>query len=146
MRSSATFAKGVVTAYLTSISNREFDSLAGYFTPNATWWISGNPERVPKAGLKPASEQLPNLPNLLTRFEEYRYDIVNILGEGPNVLVEAQAVGTGPEDLLYVNNITSAYTVSGDGLIETVREYPVHKEIDWLLQWFKDHPNATVAH
>ena len=145
MRSSATFAKGVVTAYLTSISNREFDSLSSYFAPDATWWISGNPERVPKAGEKPASEQLPNLPNLLTRFEEYRYDVVNMLGEGPNVLVEAQAVGTGPEDLLYVNNITSAFTVNGDGLIETVREYPVHSEIEWLLQWFADHPNATVS-
>lgn len=145
MRSSATFAKGVVTAYLTSISNREFDSLSSYFTPDATWWISGHPDRVPKAGLKPASEQLPNLPNLLTRFEEYRYDVINMLGEGPNVLVEAQAVGTGPEDLLYINNITSAFTVNGDGLIETVREYPVHSEIDWLLQWFADHPNATVS-
>ena len=145
MRPSRTLAKGVITAYINSISNREYDSLASYFTSDATWWVSGNPERVLKAGLKPAAEHLPELPNLLTRFDEYRYDIINIVGEGPNVMVEGQAVGTGPEDLVYVNNITSAFTVTRDGLISTVREYPVHKEIDWLLQWFKDHPNATTS-
>jgi uncharacterized protein len=142
MRCSATFAKSVITAYLTSISNREFDALQGYFTDDATWWISGNPARVPKAGEKPASEQIPNLPNLLTRFDDYRYDIVNMVGEGPKVIVEAQAVGTGPADLVYVNNITSAFTVTRDGLIDSVREYPDHKEIEWLLKWFADHPDA----
>ena len=136
-------AQAVVTAYLSAISSRDFDALPSYFTPNATWWISGNSARVPKAGERPASEQLPNLPNLLTRFDEYSYNVENILsGPGGRVMVEAQAIGKGPEDLLYVNNITSSYVVTREGKINHVREYPEHKEIDWLLEWFKEHPDA----
>lgn len=138
-------AKSVVESYLSTISARNFDALPGFFTSDATWWISGNPTRIPKAGPGLASTQLANLPPLLTMFNTYSYDINTIVAEGPNVLVDATCTGTGPLDLVYVNNITSAYVVGQEGKIESVRENPVHSEIDWLIQWFADHPNATAT-
>lgn len=48
-------------------------------------------------------------------------------------MIEAQAVGKGPGDLVYVNNITSSYEVNDQGKITTVREYPNDVEIIWLL-------------
>lgn len=143
MRVSSSAAKLVVESYLSAISARDFDALPGYFNPSSSWWISGNPARVPKAGTKLALDQVSILPGLLTRFEEYSYNINTIVAEGPNVLVDAQAIGTGPLDLVYINNITSAYVIGQDGKIESLRENPVHSEIDWLLEWFAQHPNAT---
>lgn len=145
MRIPSNAAKMVIESYFAATSARNFDALPGFFAPNASWWISGNPERVPKAGTAPAVDQLANLPPLLTQFDEYSYNIRTIVAEGPNVLVDAQAVGKGPLDLVYVNNITSAYVVGLDGKIESVRENPVHSEIDWLIEWFAQHPNATSA-
>lgn len=143
MRIPSHVSKTVVETYLSTISARNFDALPDFFTVDATWWIAGNPERVPKAGTKPALEQIPLLPNLLTRFDEYSYNILNIVAEGDHVMVDAQAVGKGPLDLVYVNNITSAYVVNSERKINSVREWPVHSEIEWLLEWFAQHPNTT---
>lgn len=145
MRPSAPVAKAAVTGYIAALSARDFNALPSFFSSNATWWVSGNPARVPQAGLKPVAEQLPSLPKLLTKFDEYSYDITNLVGEGNRVMVEAQAVGKGPGELVYVNNISSSYVVNSEGLIDSLREYPVQSEIDWLLEWFQKHPNAASS-
>ncbi|KAG9251864.1 uncharacterized protein F5Z01DRAFT_676443 [Emericellopsis atlantica] len=140
-------AQAFVTAYLTAISTRDIAALPDYFSPTATWWTSGNPVRVPNAGgPKPVEEHLPLLTGLLGLFDEYAYDVVNMVGEGGNVMVEAQARGV-LGDIIYVNNITSAFAVertggrAGQWRIESVREYPDHKEIEWLKEQLASLPS-----
>ncbi|KAI1339122.1 hypothetical protein F5Y15DRAFT_384862 [Xylariaceae sp. FL0016] len=145
MRIPATSLKAIITAYIGHLSNRQWDQLPGYFTPNATWWTSGNPALVDQAGTTSASDHLPALSQLADMFSTYSFDIVNIIGEGDRVMLEGQAVGKGPQDLVYVNNITMSFKMTEQGKICDLREYPDHVEINWLLQWIDDHSNSTTT-
>ncbi|KAH9884708.1 hypothetical protein F4778DRAFT_762333 [Xylariomycetidae sp. FL2044] len=128
-------AKAVITAYIMSLSNRQWDQLPSYFTPNATWWVSGNPAHVAKAGLTTAAAHLPELSQLADLFDSYRFDIVDMVGERSTVMLEGRATGRAAPDLLYVNNITMTFEVEeASGKIASLREYPEHVEIEWLLE------------
>lgn len=129
-------------AFIGNISARNWDNLPSFFAPNASWWISGNPTLLPPGfpcGDGLAKDRLPNLPGLMDRFEKYEYNIVNIVGQENRVMVEGQTIGTGPNGLRYINNITSSYEFERPGKIAKVREYPVHDEIRWVVQWFQNH-------
>jgi ketosteroid isomerase-like protein len=132
-------AAAVVTAYITALSNRQWDQLPGYFTPNATWWVSGNPVRDIGSGPNTAAGHLPMLPSIADKFDNYKFDILNLVGRPGDVMIEGMATGTGPADLLYVNNITMAFKFDEENKITSLREYPVHSEIVWLLDYFKEH-------
>lgn len=133
MRPSPSAAKAVVLAYVSGVTDKDFDSLPDLFAQGATWWVSGNPERVAKAGTTLAVEHLPALPGLINNFDEYEYRLVDMVGERNTVMAETQAEGSTNDGIHYVNNITVTFEVNRDGKISSVREYPVHNEIQWLL-------------
>ncbi|CAJ2513044.1 Uu.00g011630.m01.CDS01 [Anthostomella pinea] len=138
--------KATVIAFIGDLSDRKWDSLPGYFTSDANWWTSGNPDLVTGAGTTTVTEHLPLLSGLADQFTDYSFDIVNIVGDTGRVMLEAQAKGLGPQDLVYINNITMSLKMTDAGKIADMREYPDHVEINWLIQWFQDHQsNSTSA-
>jgi hypothetical protein len=132
-------AAAVIMAYITALSNRQWDQLPSYFTPNATWWVAGNPARVAHAGQTTAASHLPLLPTIADKFDSYKFDIVNLVGHPGDVMIEGMVTGTGPADLVYINNITMSFKLDSANKIADLREYPVHSEITWLLEYLKEH-------
>ncbi|KAI0377949.1 hypothetical protein F5Y04DRAFT_284415 [Hypomontagnella monticulosa] len=131
--------RAIVASYIGCIHRRDWETLPTFFAPNANWWVNGNPARVPQAGDGSVRERLPSLPGLLGRFESYSFDVRNIVVEGNKAIAEATATGRGPLDLVYVNNITMSFVINREGKITTLKEYPDYNELNWVLQWFKDH-------
>ena len=134
--------KGVVASFISQLSRRDWESLPGFFSADALWFTNGNPALVKQAGTKPAVEHLKVIPTIADRFETYSFSINHILSEGNEATIEGQALGRGPADLVYVNNITMAFTVDDGGKITMLREYPDFKQIDWLLGWFANNTQS----
>lgn len=136
------FAIRIVEAFIGNISDRNWNSLADFFTSDATWWNSGNPALLPPGfpcGDGLAQEHLTNFQELIDQFDNYEHNIVNIVGHDNKVMVEAQAVGRGPGNLVYVNNITTSFEVGHWRKITKVREYSDNDEFIWALDWLKNH-------
>lgn len=132
----------LVEAVIGSISDRNWNSLPDLFAPDATWWNSGNPALLPPdfpCGEGLAQDRLKHLPSLLNQFDNYEYNIINIVGHDNKVMVEAQEIGRGPGELVYINNITSSFEVEHRRKITKVREYADNDEIVWVLNWLKNH-------
>ncbi|KAI0485123.1 hypothetical protein GGR56DRAFT_616943 [Xylariaceae sp. FL0804] len=151
--------QAIAVAFVADISSRNWTSLPGYLAPNATWWVQGNAALEDNVGTTTAAAHLPALSQLADLFTTYSYDVTTVVaspggsggfsgsvggrwGEGGVVMLEAQAVGRGPLDLLYVNNISMSFGFDGQNKIESVREYPDRVEINWLLGWLQAH-NVT---
>lgn len=145
MRPFSFVTRTAVLTYISSVNEQKFDELPGLFTDDATWWVSGNPAHVAKAGLTTAASHLPALPGLISQFDEYEYKVVNLVSEGCKAIAETQAIGTTSDGIYYNNNITVSFDVSRDGLIKSVREYPEHSEIEWLLEQFAARPKPTPS-
>ncbi|XXH00120.1 hypothetical protein Hte_006462 [Hypoxylon texense] len=145
MKVSTMAVKAIVTSCIDCISRRQWDQLPAYFAAGANWWINGNPARVPQAGDGAVADRLPMLPALLGRFDAYRFDVRHVVAEGRRAVVEATATGRGPLDLVYVNNVTMAFELDGDGKITTLREYPDFNELNWVLEWFNEHNTSAAA-
>ncbi|KAI2603676.1 hypothetical protein GGR54DRAFT_457736 [Hypoxylon sp. NC1633] len=136
-------AKSVATSFINSISRRDFDQLPTYFSDDAIWWVNGNPSRNPHAGDSKPANRLPMMPRVLSRFEKYSLDIVNIVGESNKAIAEVKAQGAGPLDLVYTNHIMMSFEVNEEGKIKSLREFPDFDELKWLLQWFQDHDSSN---
>lgn len=111
----ALLAIKLVEAFFGNVSDRNWSQLPDFFAPDATWWNSGNPALLPPhfpCGDGLAEERLKNIPSLVDQFETYEHNIINIVGHENKVMVEAQAVGRGPGELVYVNNITTLFEVA----------------------------------
>ncbi|KAI1385119.1 uncharacterized protein F4822DRAFT_431970 [Hypoxylon trugodes] len=142
MRFANTTLSAIVTSYVTTLGERKYDQIALYFAPNANWWVNGNPACNPDAGDGTVATRLPTLPGLLGRFDNLSFDVLNIVEQDDKVIAETICTGLGPQDLVYVNNITMSFVLNDDGKFTTVREFPDFNELNWVNEWFKEH-NTT---
>ncbi|OTB00247.1 hypothetical protein M426DRAFT_324470 [Hypoxylon sp. CI-4A] len=142
MRFANTTFSAIVSSYVATLSRREYDQVASYYAPNANWWLNGNPAQNPDAGDGTVDTRLPTLPNLLGRFDKLSFDVLNIVEQGDKVIAETMCTGLGPQDLVYVNNITMSFVLDTDGKFTTVKEFPDFNELNWVNNWFDEH-NTT---
>ena len=121
------------------ISSRQYDALPAFFAPNATWYTGGNPTLPGDTGGTVTAVSYINTLRNSAVYDKYSFTITNQVTEGLKSFIEAQVVGDKAPDLHYVNNATFAFTLDREGLITVVRAYEDQIEINYVVQWLKDH-------
>lgn len=90
---------------------------------NATWWVSGDPQRLPVAGEKNRTQTervLRGMHKVLPEGMSYR--VLGVTAEGGRVAIEAEAEGRWYNDKRYVNCYHFLFRIE-HGEIVAIREY-----------------------
>ncbi|KAL7626434.1 hypothetical protein AAE478_003206 [Parahypoxylon ruwenzoriense] len=128
-----------VVKFIGTIAARQYDQLPAFLAPNSIWWTAGNPDLPGDAGGPEDAFTHLDILRFSQSYTNYSVTITNQLTEGKKSAIEVQTVGQGPFDLFYMNNVSMFFTLDQHNKIELVHEWSDRIEINWLLQWFKDH-------
>lgn len=133
-----------VAKFIGYISSRNYQPLAGFFAPNATWFTLGS-TAFPNdtGGAVPATQYLATLPNAAV-FDSYEIDIQNTVVEGYMANVEVRITGDLGE-LHWVNNASYTFHLDSDFKITLLDFYTDRIAVNYLVQWLADHPTNSVS-
>jgi hypothetical protein len=115
--------KQLVVRFLASATNYRADECLSLMTPDATWWVLGDPRSLRVAGTKDRA-QIAKLLHGLAKFipQPMELSIKGVTAEGVRIAVEAECFGISRNGSKYHNTYHFLFEVHA-GLISRVREY-----------------------
>ena len=124
----------LVVKFLEHAFANQVESALAMLTDDATWWVSGNPERLKVAGLKQRA-QIERLLKSVARMVPAGMQVTmkGTTAEGDRVAVEAAAEGVWINGRIYRNNYHFLFELR-DGAIMEVREYMDTLQVLDILQ------------
>lgn len=134
-----------VAKFVGYISSRNYQPLAGFFAPNATWFTLGDPT-FPNdiGGTVLAVEYLKTLPSAAV-FDSYSIDIQNTVVEGYSANVEVRITGD-LDTLHWVNNASYTFRLDNNFKITQLDFYTDRIAVNWLVKWLTNHANSVSWH
>lgn len=115
--------KRIVKEFLDHFKTSNHDGLIGGMTEDATWWINGKRHLFPSAGTKTRFEAESMFRIMFAAYVNgLDMIIVNMVGEGDGVAVEAHSHAITQSGKIYENEYFFFFRIR-DGKIAGVREY-----------------------
>ncbi|EJT77370.1 hypothetical protein GGTG_07282 [Gaeumannomyces tritici R3-111a-1] len=112
------------------VASRRVNETLPLFTADATWWVVGDPARVPFSGERPAAERAASAQRSFEGFAEFRTSTVSAAFTPERSVLEAHLEGTRPDVPafpLYKQDIALVFTTvrvaSCAVKIKSIREY-----------------------
>lgn len=112
------------------VAARRVNETSSLFTPDATWWVVGDPARVPFSGESPARKRAASAQRSFEAFAEFRTSTVSAVFTPERSVLEAHLEGTRPDVPafpVYKQDIALVFTTVRDARcdvkIKTIREY-----------------------
>jgi ketosteroid isomerase-like protein len=117
-------SRAVVLDYLAALDRGDPQELREKFTPDATWWLSGD---LPVSGTWTGPTGIIDdfLAAMMARLDASRpitREIKHVLADGDAVAVEWTTRATARDGAVYENDYAIVFEIKGD-LIAAVREY-----------------------
>jgi hypothetical protein len=136
-------SRAVVLDYIAALDRGDLETLRATFTPDATWWLSGD---LPVSGTWTGPGAIIDefLAAMMERLDPSRpvvRDIKRVLADGNAVAVEWTTRATSHDGSAYENDYAFVFEVEGDR-IRAVREYVDTAKVGRIL--FSD-CSATAA-
>lgn len=115
--------KRLVLKFLELVFANTVDEAITFLDDDATWWVVGDPDRLPVAGQKDRAKTERLLRGLYKVLPEgMRFHVIGVTAEGERVAVEVQAEGNWRHIKRYFNCYHFLFQVR-NGKIIAVREY-----------------------
>ena len=111
------------SSFISNLTSGHIDALESLFAPGATYWVSGDPEKVPWAGELPFAERLPQLKGMRAGFQTFEAERQKLVTDGQTAVLEFKLVANDAEGGQYRNDMVLIITVDDDGKIVLVSEY-----------------------
>jgi ketosteroid isomerase-like protein len=112
----------LIRDYISHLSNREIDQLSAFYTTDGQYWVNEDRSRMPFSGDIPLAQRLAGLKDFVNIFTTWSLEITSIVSNDDKVMMEGNARGEGPGEILYRQTVVMTFDIS-DGKIKKKREY-----------------------
>ncbi|CAH0043380.1 unnamed protein product [Clonostachys solani] len=116
-------AREAAQRFISNLASRQFAALGDLFAADGTYWVSGEQPKVPWAGSMPASERLPQLPDMHGNFTSFSINQKAFVAEDRRAVIEFSVHGIDSAGGRYDNDVVMIFEVNEDGKIVALREY-----------------------
>ncbi|KIX97065.1 uncharacterized protein Z520_07179 [Fonsecaea multimorphosa CBS 102226] len=124
----------VVQRFLDIMRSRNLALLSEVFAPKAPWWVSGNPQYNPIAGIQPWEARTKEFNQLITTFDNFQVTLERLTIQDNTVVAEISPVGTSEGKPSYENHMGCIFEVE-NGKVIGVKEYV---DLDTVAKYFED--------
>lgn len=140
--------RSTVKKWVSALNDLRLDDMAELFGDTGTWTIIGRKDRALWGGPSNGAELSKGAGSMLLKFDNWRYDIINLIVENDKAVVEGSAVGKGPPPLAYQNKYMMRFIVGEDGKIKDLTEaldaYDIEAYIASMEEWKRLQDSATA--
>ena len=128
--------KQLIAQLFEFMNARDYDAAFTLFAEDALIWVAGDPESLPGAGSKTPQafkEMLQQLAKLSS--SGLKTTLINSIGEGDRVAMEAEAIGKLDDGTTYFNQYHFVFEVRDNKIVLMKEYFDTLRAYDYAKSW-----------